>query len=528
MVNSPQHARPVLEPPLRWTVCALAWLAFSVAGFLSWHALEQGPVAGCGGGGLFDCSEVLNSGWSRWLGVPIAFVGLVCYALIATLCLLLEVGGAQTRRWLGTMLVLLATMAVGASLWYVLLQVFAIQRFCPYCLVVDVCGIAIGVLVLWSTINRWQSKRTGKSNASGMKALQSTFGAPPATARSTPTITVATASDESTPLLGIAMGSACALLAVLIGGQIIFPSETFVVDKIALADSINLTGSSDDGANDPTETSSGAQTHVAMRIPSGPGSTADSPATNPVDKIGINGGDASVSPSAVTTPSATEPSTDSNQAAVPTGRPQKERLVSFLGGKLTLDVYKHPLLGSPTAPYVIAEMISYDCSHCRKMSKIIEEGRERYGDQLAVIIMVMPMEHECNPLVTANNSKPGACTTARMALGVASLKPTAFPDFHEWLMKDEKGPPELAKIVTKAYGLTDRGRMGTFTKGDSITKQIRQYVELYDTLSKQQKTGSKPFGLPAQIMGDKVMSGSAEKEDVFRAWEENTGMKPKQ
>lgn len=527
MANSPPYIRPILEPPLRWTVCVLAWLAFSVAGFLSWHALEQGAVAGCGGGGLFDCNDVLNSSWSRWLGMPIAFVGLVCFALIAIVCLLLESGGVQARRRLGTLLVLLAIMVAGASLWYVLLQVFAIKHFCPYCLVVDVCGIAIGALVLWPAINRWRSKSTGNSNASSMKALQSTFGSPPATARSTPANATAPR-DNSAPLIGVAMGSAFALLAVLIGVQIVYPSKTYDIKTVALSDSLNLTGSSDEVADEPTEAALGAQTHIAMRIPSEPGSATDSPATSPEDKTETGDSDASASTKEVTIPSATEPSPDKNQPTVSTARPQKERLVSFLGGKLTLDVYKHPLLGSPTAPYVIAEMISYDCPHCRKMSKVIEEGRTRYGDQLAVIIMVVPMEHECNRLVTTNNSKPGACTTARMALGVASLRPAVFPEFHEWLMHDEKEPPELAKIVTKAYGLADRGKMGKFTKSDAISNQIKQYVDLFDTLNKQQKPGSKPFGLPVQILGDKVMSGSAEdKEDVFRAWEENTGMKPK-
>lgn len=95
-------------------------------------------------------------------------------------------------------------------------------------------------------------------------------------------------------------------------------------------------------------------------------------------------------------------------------------------------------------------------------------------------------------------------------------------------MKDDKEPPPLAKIVTKAYGLADPGRMSKVSKSETVAKQIKQYIDLYDTLSKKQEPGAKPFGLPVQIMGNKVMSGSAENEvDIFRAWEENTGVKPK-
>jgi len=39
---------------------------------------------------------------------------------------------------------------------------------------------------------------------------------------------------------------------------------------------------------------------------------------------------------------------------------------------------------------------------------------------------------------------------------------------------------------------------------------------------------AKKFGLPVQILGDHIMSGSVEKpEDVYNAWEENLGVKPK-
>ncbi len=531
MANSAQYVRPVLEPPIRWTVCVLAWLAFSVAGYLSWHALDHGAIAGCGGGGLLDCDQVLSTGWSRWFGIPVAFVGLVCYAAIAILCLLLEMAGTQARRWLSTALVLLATIVGGASLWFVLLQVFAIQHFCPYCLVVDACGIVIGALVLWPTIDRWRSspKRIGKSSATGMKALQSTFGAPTAAVRSGPVAGVAAVPrDESTPSLGIALGGAMALLAMLIGIQVVFPSKTFSVEKVALSESINLTGSSDDSSNDLTNPNANAQTHVAMRIPSEP-ETGDNPPVTAPDSTATQIGDKANQAAATTPPTVSESTTGAAQPEVPAERLRKERLVSFLDGKLTLDVYKHPLIGSPNAPHVIAEIVSYNCPHCRKMNQVIHEGLKRYGDQLAVIIMVMPMEQSCNRLITNSQaSHQGACATARMALGVANLKPSAFPDFHDWLMKDEKEPPPLPKIVTKAYSLADPGRMSKFSKSDVVTNQIKQYVDLYDKLSKQQEPGAKPFGLPVQIMGDKVMTGSAEdKDDIYRAWEENTGVKPK-
>ena len=59
-----------------------------------------------------------------------------------------------------------------------------------------------------------------------------------------------------------------------------------------------------------------------------------------------------------------------------------------------------------------------------------------------------------------------------------------------------------------------------------LDKQIEGYVNLFDTL--QKRSGRKDFGLPVQILGDQVMNGSVEKEeDLFKAWEEHLGVKPK-
>ena len=83
--------------------------------------------------------------------------------------------------------------------------------------------------------------------------------------------------------------------------------------------------------------------------------------------------------------------------------------MKFLGGKLTLDVYQHPVIGSPEAPHIAIEMVSYDCPHCRKMFPMIEHALERYGDQVALLIMVQPLDKDCNKLVTdPAASHPGA------------------------------------------------------------------------------------------------------------------------
>ena len=48
--------------------------------------------------------------------------------------------------------------------------------------------------------------------------------------------------------------------------------------------------------------------------------------------------------------------------------------MKFLSDKLTLNVYDHPLIGSPEAKHVVVEMLSYNCVHCRKMHSLVKRG----------------------------------------------------------------------------------------------------------------------------------------------------------
>src|SRR5262245_61019732 len=133
--------QPAFGAPVRWTLIVLSWLAFSVAGYLAFHSVTGTSVAGCGVGSSNGCDVVLTSSWSKWLGVPVAVLGLACYAALASLSILLGIRNPSTNRWITTIFVMLAVVAMGASLWFVGVQFVAIGTFCKFCLVTDACGI---------------------------------------------------------------------------------------------------------------------------------------------------------------------------------------------------------------------------------------------------------------------------------------------------------------------------------------------------------------------------------------------------
>jgi len=511
--NSPgSPSAPTFDGPVRWALRVLAWLAFGVASYLAWHAVTQTSVAGCTVGSNEGCDVVLSSSWSKWLGIPIAILGLGCYATLATLSVLLGLRSAQANRWISTAFVLLSVAAAGVSLWFIGVQIFALRSFCPYCLVTDSCGIALGVIATIFVVRSARAQR-GMSPAPtvqpGIMALRTTL---PVGNRTAP---IAVRTEPSTPWLWPAIGGAIPLIGLLIGGQLLFASKTYDLQKVALNDSIQMVGSKADTTN---SAASGGTERVAMRVPSEEEGTVrpslPTDPANPNAKSDATGKDAAKGGS-------------ENSKSEPV-EPTKKRMVKFLRGKLSLDVYEHPVIGSPEAPHIVVEMVSYDCPHCRKMYPMIEHALERYGDQVALLVMVQPLDKECNKLVTdPAASHPGACAIARLAMGIARVNPSSFANFHDFLMSGDKDkPPGMEVVLPKAHVLADRTRVRQLTESKELTKQLDGYIDLFGTLQKQ--SGKKSFGLPIQILGDYMMSGSVEKEeDVFKAWEENLGVKPK-
>src|SRR5215470_15782264 len=115
---------PAFNTPVRWTLRVLAWLAFGIASYLAWHSLTQTAVAGCTAGSDEGCDLVLTSSWSKWLGIPVAILGLACYSTLATLSVFLGVQSATASRWITTAFVMLSITAAGASIWLIGVQIF--------------------------------------------------------------------------------------------------------------------------------------------------------------------------------------------------------------------------------------------------------------------------------------------------------------------------------------------------------------------------------------------------------------------
>jgi uncharacterized membrane protein len=114
-------------------------------------ALLERPVAGCGGAS--GCAAVLASPWAYWLGVPVSLPALAVH-LAAVLLLGFTGSSRLTRRALA----IIFFAVLGASLWFLGIQVLVLGKYCVFCLTVHALGFLSALL--WLTAeSQWRDSR---------------------------------------------------------------------------------------------------------------------------------------------------------------------------------------------------------------------------------------------------------------------------------------------------------------------------------------------------------------------------------
>lgn len=127
----------------RQTIALLALVGLFVALYLWLHALGfggGGPIK-CGTGG---CDTVQTSPWAVFLGLPVAFYGVVGYLSIFVVALVaLRPAALPERKW-NVVLVGLATVGVLFTAYLTYLELFVIHAICRWCV-----GSAVIITAIW-------------------------------------------------------------------------------------------------------------------------------------------------------------------------------------------------------------------------------------------------------------------------------------------------------------------------------------------------------------------------------------------
>lgn len=125
----------------RQAIALLALVGLFVALYLWLHALGFGGPIKCGTGG---CDTVQTSPWAVFLGLPVAFYGVVGYLAIFVVALVaLRPAALSERKW-NVVLAGLATVGVLFTAYLTYLELFVIHAICRWCV-----GSAVIITAIW-------------------------------------------------------------------------------------------------------------------------------------------------------------------------------------------------------------------------------------------------------------------------------------------------------------------------------------------------------------------------------------------
>ena len=451
-------------------VRVLSLIAFGVAGYLAVSSLTNSQPAGCSPGA--GCGQVLSSSWSSLWGLPVSVPGVVVYFSI--LLLTFHLSPTQTdqhRRVSWSLMVALSVLAGLAAVWFIYLQIFTIQSICPYCMIDHTCGLLIAVLVLYSApLGRGEKLEDGQRSSFMLTAGQG---------------------GSIIAAAGLAMG-------LFIVAQVMFPAQTH---------RLLVTPGPDDGP--PVKDDRKALVIGSDPVNTGDGPAKDSAVKTPVDKDATNkNGGTTVQPVNSNTPP--------SQVLVPGSEPHVfVRLPRAKdGGLVRFTKDGLPVRGNVNAKVMLICMVDYTCMHCRALHHLFDKAWARYGDDLAFMLVPMPLNPECNPYIDFSDLRhAAACDLARLSLAVWKADATKFATFDDWLFEPEKARTG-AEARIKAEELVGKEKLKAVFDTGWPHEQALKHVRIYEMAG---------LGRIPKIMYSNVRIEGAIQEGDFWNWLESSG-----
>ena len=196
------------------------------------------------------------------------------------------------------------------------------------------------------------------------------------------------------------------------------------------------------------------------------------------------------------------------------------RVFAIYNGQFKFNLDDVPLIGSPTAPRLMVSLFDYTCHHCRTMHERLLEVWHTWSNELAIIVLPMPLDPQCNP--TMNRPHPdhiNACFFGRLGLAVVRANRSKSASFDEFVFKPER-PPGTNEAMMFAEQLVGADALKRALADPWVEAQLRQGVAIYE-ISYRAGQGS----MPQSIIGNRIAVGLMRKEDLDRILGEEFGLK---
>jgi len=120
---------------------ALALLGLGASTYLTIAHFTSPDVLACSSNGTIDCALVTTSPQSRFLGLPVAVLGLVWFVGMSALCL--PIAWSTENRLVHLARLLGAIAGVAFVLWLVYAELFIIGAICEWCTVAHVAAFGL-------------------------------------------------------------------------------------------------------------------------------------------------------------------------------------------------------------------------------------------------------------------------------------------------------------------------------------------------------------------------------------------------
>lgn len=493
----------------------LAAVACGIAGYLAWHGLNSTGVAGCGGSQVFDCEHVLNSRWSKLLGLPIGVLAVGNYAtMLLAYAVYVGSGNSKWRKWSATAVVQLSFVAGFAALWFIGLQALVLQHFCLWCLAAHACGLLLAALACFAALDRDTTRRSvgfAVPLVAGLVAVACVAVTQTLTAQP-PTFTIeefAVVEDEPSAAeeddfflfdddfdpLAEPTESAPALIDSASHDPIATEAE-----KVKSVDSQPAVKSSEAPKTDVAQEEDDKEIIRTSRVRFPALLLLARPTllfSGVVTAGGVEGAESEATDG------------QSVETKKPVAKIEKPgRKIPILGESVKLNSWQWPIVGKTDAKYIVVELFDYTCPHCRKTTPALEETAKHYGEDFALLALPVPMNSVCNESVTVDHAKHAqACELAKIAIGVWLSAPKEFPAFHHWMMAGDT-PPDKEAAMTKAIETVG---------ADSLKKQLAsglpdRYVKNATKVYKRAGAGT----IPKLMFPHTALVGKTESVNILK------------
>jgi len=327
------------------------------------------------------------------------------------------------RGWFMTRLG--SVLLLGAGLWFIALQAFAVG-WCPYCLATHASGVLAAVLLL-THARRRRDFPAGTALRAG--------------------------------LIGAAM------MAVLVTGQVIHKPRTGMeLKNFASGTNLDLRVHPVPVTNQPAPIASHPATMPPTTAPVITNPVAASPTTNPV-----------VAPA---TPA---------QPYTPGGMPVSamKRPFKFYEGAVALDLEDVPVIGAATNPQAVVSLFDYTCHHCRDMHPLLAEAQKAFSQQLVIASLPMPLDASCNRTMTRTPpAHTNACNLARLGLIVWRANRERHHEFDEFLMTGPEAP-SFPAAVARAVQLVGTNALARAAMDPWVEERLQFSLQLYEAAYKR-------------------------------------------